>query len=56
VRGTSFAVPFVASRAALVLGGPVAARLDREAIDLGKRGPDEIYGRGLLCVICRRTR
>lgn len=56
VRGTSFAVPFVASRAALALGGPVAARLDREAIDLGKRGPDEIYGRGLLCVICRRTR
>lgn len=56
VRGTSFAVPFVAARAALAFGGPVTERLDREAIDLGKRGPDATYGRGLLCVICRRTR
>lgn len=56
VRGTSFAVPFVASRAALALGGPITERLDREAIDLGKRGADASYGRGLLCVVCRRTR
>jgi hypothetical protein len=27
--------------------------LDREAIDLGPRGPDPQYGRGLLCTICR---
>lgn len=56
VRGTSFAVPFVASRVALAMGGDMISRLDTEAIDLGKRGPDASYGRGLLCVICRRTR
>ncbi|MFA7585912.1 MAG: S8 family serine peptidase [Novosphingobium sp.] len=56
VRGTSFAVPFVASRVALGMGGDVIARLDGEAVDLGKRGPDASYGRGLLCTTCRRTR
>lgn len=54
VRGTSFATPLVASRAALALpGGNLRARLDAEAIDLGARGVDGSFGRGLLCTICR---
>lgn len=56
VRGTSFATPLVASRAALAMGGNIRARLDAEAIDLGPRGADGTYGRGLLCTICRPTR
>lgn len=55
VRGTSFATPLVASRVALKLGDNLAAKLDAEAIDLGPRGPDASYGRGLLCTICRRS-
>jgi hypothetical protein len=50
VRGTSFAAPLVAARIA-VLGNPSA--LDREARDLGARGPDKIFGRGLVCGECR---
>ncbi|MGK6356633.1 S8 family serine peptidase [Sphingomonas sp. DT-207] len=60
VRGTSFAVPFVAARLARVYGTPDAAAiagalraLDREAHDLGKRGSDPVYGRGLVCGDCR---
>lgn len=54
VRGTSFATPLVASRVAVALpSGNVRARLDAEAIDLGGKGADSIYGRGLLCTICR---
>lgn len=56
VRGTSFSTPLVASRAALAMGGNIRARLDAEAIDLGPRGADGTYGRGLLCTICRPTR
>ncbi|MDP3858343.1 MAG: S8 family serine peptidase [Stagnimonas sp.] len=58
VRGTSYAVPLVAARAAaaLAIGGNVVARLDREAVDLGASGPDKAFGRGLLCGSCRRTR
>jgi len=54
VRGTSFAVPLVAARAAVALGrvGGWQATLDREAIDLGPKGPDDQFGRGLLCVKC----
>ena len=57
VRGTSYAVPLVAARAAAALdeGGNWRARLDREAEDLGPRGPDERFGRGLLCRDCVRT-
>ena len=56
VRGTSYAVPFVAARAAAALqgGGSIRSRLDREAQDLGAKGPDERYGRGLLCRTCPR--
>lgn len=56
VRGTSFATPLVASRVALKLGGNLAAKLDAEAIDLGAKGIDATYGRGLLCTICRPSR
>ncbi|HEY1124197.1 MAG TPA: S8 family serine peptidase [Sphingobium sp.] len=56
VRGTSFAAPLVAARAAAALadGANVRSTLDREARDLGKKGPDSIFGRGLLCGACAR--
>ncbi len=53
VRGTSFASPLVAARAAAASGRNVREMLDREAVDLGPRGPDASYGRGLLCGTCR---
>ena len=55
LRGTSFATPLVAARlaAALDAEGNWRIRLDREARDLGKKGPDPVYGRGLLCETCR---
>ena len=53
VRGTSFATPLVSSRVALKWGAGMGLKLDAEAIDLGARGPDGTYGRGLLCTICR---
>lgn len=55
VRGTSFAVPLVAARVAAHndSGSQVIAALDKEAVDLGKKGPDDTYGRGLLCGGCR---
>jgi hypothetical protein len=54
LRGTSFAAPLAAARAAAALdrGGPWQATLDSEAIDLGPKGPDGLYGRGLLCGTC----
>jgi hypothetical protein len=57
VRGTSYAAPLVAARAAAVFSSDgVVAALDREAVDLGRKGPDSTYGRGLLCGSCRRSR
>jgi minor extracellular protease Epr len=60
VRGTSFAVPFAAARLAHFYAVPDNAAiagglraLDREAHDLGKRGSDPAYGRGLVCGDCR---
>ena len=55
VRGTSFAAPLVAARAAAALerGGGVTAALDREAQPLGRRLPDPQIGRGLVCGTCR---
>jgi len=51
VRGTSFATPLAAARL-LRLGGDVAA-LAAQAQDLGRKGPDSVYGRGLVCGDCR---
>lgn len=50
VRGTSYAVPLVAGR--LARTGSVAA-LNAEAEDLGPKGPDKRFGRGLVCGNCR---
>jgi hypothetical protein len=50
VRGTSFAVPFVAGRLAVhALGPQPIAALDAEATGRGRRG----IGRGLICGTCR---
>jgi len=56
VRGTSYAAPLVAARLAAAWGPRDAAviRLDREARDLGARGPDRAFGRGVVCETCRR--
>mgnify|MGYP001599972827 CR=1 FL=1 len=56
LRGTSFAAPLVAARAAAALesGGAWEAELNREALDLGPKGPDAQFGRGLLCRGCGR--
>lgn len=55
VRGTSYAVPFVAGRLrqAIAAGRSPIAALNGEAVDLGPRGPDRQYGRGLVCRDCR---
>lgn len=60
VRGTSFAAPFVAARLLAFYATPDPARmpsalraLDGEARDLGPRGADRTYGRGLVCGDCR---
>lgn len=53
LRGTSFASALVAARLALAPPRSWREQLDAEAIDLGKKGPDPLYGRGLLCSTCR---
>lgn len=55
VRGTSYAVPLVAGRMALAAarGASPTRALDAEARDLGARGPDKVFGRGLVCGTCR---
>ena len=54
VRGTSFAAPLVAGRLWLASksANPIAV-LDREAVDLGQKGADKTFGRGLVCGECR---
>lgn len=52
VRGTSFAAPLVAGR--LIRTGSLAA-LASEARDLGPKGPDKLFGRGLVCADCRTS-
>lgn len=54
LRGTSFATPLVAARVARAMGqgGDWRSALDREAIDLGRKGPDDVFGRGLVCATC----
>lgn len=58
VRGTSFAAPLVAARAAFALGigRNWRTQLDSEARDLGPKGHDVLYGRGLLCSACGRRK
>lgn len=55
LRGTSFAAPLVAARAARAMarGQGWRGALDSEAVDLGRKGRDEVYGNGLLCGACR---
>lgn len=55
LRGTSFATPLVSARlaAAMQASDNWRRQLDREALDLGQQGPDPVFGRGLLCAICR---
>ncbi|MGX7926079.1 S8 family serine peptidase [Tsuneonella sp. HG094] len=53
LRGTSFAAPLVAARIAAAGGSNWRSRVDGEARDLGKKGPDGTYGRGLVCEKCR---
>ncbi|MCE3289555.1 MAG: peptidase [Caulobacter sp.] len=52
MRGTSFAAPLVAGKLALLRRGrgpaQAVAALGAEARDLGARGPDRVYGRGLV--------
>lgn len=62
LRGTSFAAPLVAGRLALELARPdkaAAARamasLSRQATDLGSRGPDPTYGKGLVAFDLRTS-
>ena len=57
MRGTSFAAPLVAGRLALLRRGrspaQAVAALGAEARDLGPRGPDRVYGRGLVAAELR---
>lgn len=57
-RGTSFATPLAAARiaAALPSGQRWRTTLDAEAHDLGAKGVDEIFGRGLLCDGCGKKK
>ncbi|MDZ4308292.1 S8 family serine peptidase [Allopontixanthobacter sp.] len=54
LRGTSFAAPLVAARAALAIGQGRNWRsaLDSEAVDLGAQGRDDTFGNGLVCGTC----
>lgn len=58
LRGTSFATPLVAARLAAARQRTRNWRLvlDREARDLGVKGPDKTFGRGLICGACARKR
>ncbi|MGN3973201.1 S8 family serine peptidase [Tsuneonella sp. SYSU-LHT278] len=53
LRGTSFAAPLVAARIAAAGEENWRRKLDDEAVDLGRKGPDDTYGRGLVCGKCR---
>lgn len=60
VRGTSFAAPFVAATIARFYATPdpgglraAIGKVDAQARDAGSRGPDKLYGRGVLCEACR---
>lgn len=59
LRGTSFATPFAAARLLSHYPAVNISRIEpavngliREAKDLGKKGPDKVYGNGLICSKC----
>ena len=59
VRGTSFAAPFVAARLSTFYPRQsntavelAVRKLMAEAMDLGKKGHDPVYGHGLICGTC----
>lgn len=59
VRGTSFAAPLVAARLSIFYPRQANAsvemavrKLMNEAVDLGKKGRDPVYGHGLICGNC----
>lgn len=59
VRGTSFAAPLVAARLSAFYPRqsntavePSVRKLIAEAVDLGKKGYDPVYGHGLICGKC----
>lgn len=61
VRGTSFAAPLVAARLSTFYPRqspgavkPAVRQLMAEAVDLGKKGYDPVYGHGLVCGNCGR--
>ena len=56
LRGTSFATPLAAARIAAALDRTRDWRtvVDAEAKDLGSKGADKVYGRGLICADCGR--
>ncbi len=61
VRGTSFAAPLVAARLSTFYPRQSSAaveasvrKLMAEAVDLGKKGHDPVYGHGLVCGRCGR--
>ena len=61
VRGTSFAAPLVAARLSNFYPRQANAaveasvrKLMSEAVDLGKKGDDPVYGHGLVCGKCGR--
>ncbi|UYY76787.1 S8 family serine peptidase [Sphingomonas sp. R1] len=60
VRGTSFAAPLVAATLARFYPAASAgqlqaaiAKVDAVARDAGARGPDPVFGRGIVCEACR---
>jgi hypothetical protein len=58
LRGTSFATPLAAARIAAARQRSANWRrlVDAEARDLGSKGPDSTFGRGLLCGACARRK
>ena len=61
VRGTSFAAPLVAAHLSTFYPWqspdavePAVRQLMAEAVDLGKKGYDPVYGHGLVCGNCGR--
>jgi hypothetical protein len=53
-RGTAFAAALAAGRIAAALdNGDWRPLVDSKAVDLGNKGADPVYGRGVVCADCR---